>query len=375
MPQGDGDGARMKGIEETMMFGDTEQLPDFGPPFMAHAPASAAGLLAPLTRSDGIGAVITTRSATDARKAIRRIWQANTRAAILIDADRYSGRRRGIGAACMTTTWVNMQLKAGLSWALTDSGYIPAGDLAALRAVLAWSAGTGQVITALPLAIEWLTRDRDILIAELTAAGRPVALMLESEGDPLATTAAVTGLIAVLRCPVPVLLLRSDTSVLGALAHGAAAVSVGTKSGLRHIYPVPNDDSSGFAPPLAAYVPALNAYYRLAPKIEDAITRDPGLDVWKCDCEMCKGRSLEWIVFHSDPATAALEHSLAAQADVAKTILSRPAAMRGSEWKTMCAIAQLNHDKIVTKTNRTWQPAKALKAWVSSTPQPQASTP
>ncbi|MFC0115665.1 hypothetical protein [Kibdelosporangium aridum] len=365
----------MKGIEETMMFGDTEQLPSFGPPFMAHAPASAAALLAPLTRSDDIGAVITTRSATEARKAIRRIRQANPRAAILIDADRYSGKHRGIGATCMTAQWVNIQLKAGLPWALTDSGYIPAGDLTALRAVLAWGAGVTQVITALPLAIEWLTRDRDILIAELTAAGRPVALMLESEGDPLATTAAVTGLIAVLRCPVPVLLLRSDTSVLGALAHGAAAVSVGTKSGLRHIYPMSDEDSNGFTPPPAAYVPALKSYYRLMPKIEDAITRNPNLDVWTCDCSVCGGRSIAWIVFHTDPATAAFEHSLAAQADVAKAILAFPPAMRGSQWKTMCALAQLNHEKIVTKKNRTWQPAKALKAWVSSTPQPQTSTP
>lgn len=365
----------MRGIEEAMVFGDAQQLPKFGPPFMAHAPASAAALLAPLTRSNGIGAVITTRSATDARKAIRRIRQANPRAAILADADRYSGKNRAVGADCMTTAWVNTQLKAGLPWALTDSGYIPTGDVAALRAVLAWASGSTQVITALPLAIEWLTRDRDILIAELTAAGRPVALMLESEGDPLATTAAVTGLIAVLRCPVPVLLLRSDTSVLGALAHGAAAVSVGTKSGLRHIYPIPDDDSGGFAPPTAAFVPALKSYYWLVPKIEDAITRNPNLDVWICDCSLCHGRSLAWIVFHTDAATVAFEHSLAAQADIAKAILACPPAMRGSEWKAMCALAQLNHDKIVTKKNKTWQPAKALKAWVSSTPQPQASTP
>lgn len=365
----------MRGIEEAMVFGDAEQLPHFGPPFMAHAPASAVAMLAPLTRSNGIGAVITTRNASEARKAIRRILLTNPRAAILADADRYSGKNRGIGASCMTAAWVNMQLKAGLPWALTDSGYIPAGDVAALRAVLAWAAGSTQVITALPLAIEWLTRDRDILIAELTAAGRPVALMLESETDPLATRVAVTGLIAVLRCPVAVLLLRSDTSVLGALAHGAAAVSVGTKSGLRHIYPIPDDDSGGFAPPPAAYVPALQSYYRLAPKIEDAITRNPSLDIWTCDCTACHGRSLAWIVFNTDPPTATFEHSLAAQADVARTILSYPPAARGSEWKTMCAQAQLNHDRVVTTKNKTWQPAKALKAWVSSTPQPQASAP
>jgi hypothetical protein len=363
----------MTGIEEALIFDESEQLPGFGPPFMAHAPASAAPMLAQLTRSDNVGAVITTRNRTAARKAIRRIRAANPQAAILLDADRYSGKRRGIGAHCMTPAWINMQLKAGLRWALTDSGYIPAGNLAALRAVLGWAAGASQVITALPLAIEWLTRDRDIFIDELTAAGQPVALMLESEGDPLATQAAVSGLIAVLRCPVVVLLLRSDTSVLGALAHGAAEVSVGTTSRLRHIYPV-TDAESGFTPPPSAYVPALKSYKRLS-TIEDGITRNPDLDVWKCGCSVCRGRSLSWIVFDPDPETAAFEHSLAAQADVAKAILAHPPALRGTEWKTMCARAQLSHDKIVTKKNRPWKPAPALKAWVSSTPHPQASTP
>jgi hypothetical protein len=90
---------------------------------------------------------------------------------------------------------------------------------------------------------------------------------------------------------------------------------------------------------------------------------------------VCRGRSLSWIVFHVDPATAAFEHSLAAQAKVARTLLAFPPAMRGGEWKNMCALAQLNHDKVVSRKNKTWQPAKALKAWVSSTPQPQASAP
>ncbi|MFI7664170.1 hypothetical protein [Nocardia sp. NPDC049526] len=363
----------MSGIEEALIFDDPGQLPNFGPPFMAHAPASSAPILAPLTRYDDVGAVITTRNHADAKRAVRDIRQANPRAAILLDASRYSGKNRGIGARCMTTGWINLQIKIGSRWALTDSGYIPANDLTALRAVLRWESELTQVVTALPLAIQWLTLDYEALIAELTAAGRPVALMLESEGDPLATKAAVSGLIAVLRCPVPVLLLRSDTSVLGALAHGAAAVSVGTKSALRHIYPIVDTDG-GFQPPPAAYVPALLSYKRLS-IIEDGITRNPDLDVWKCDCSVCMGRSLIWIVNHPDPETAAFEHSLAAQSKLAKTLLAHPSELRGSQWKTMCAVAQSNHELIVRKSGRTWEPAKALKAWVSSTPHPQASTP
>ncbi|WP_280329533.1 hypothetical protein [Nocardia wallacei] len=366
----------MKGIEEALIFDDSDQLPNFGPPFMAHAPASSAPILAPLTRSHDVGAVITTCSEPTAKEAIRVIRKENARAAILLDAERYRGGSRGIGARCMTTDWINMQTRIGLRWALTDSGYIPAGDLDALRAVLAWGAGATQVITALPLAIQWLTVDRDLLIAELTAAVQPVALMLESKGDPLAAKEAVTGLIAVLRCPTPMLLLRSDTSVLGALAHGAAAVSVGTKSGLRHIYPIAADDDNGFIPPPcpSAYVPALKSYKRLT-TIEDGITRNPDLDLWRCNCSVCHGRSIAWIVFAADPESAAFEHSLAAQSDLARALLARPPATRGSEWKMMCARAQVEHDRIVKRNDKTWEPADALSAWVSSTPHPQASTP
>ncbi|MGV9674331.1 hypothetical protein ACWDSJ_03530 [Nocardia sp. NPDC003482] len=362
----------MSGIEEALIFDGPDELPNFGPPFMAHAPASWAQVLTPLTRSHDVGAVITTRDRSDAKQAISYIQQANPRAAILLDASRYSGKNRGIGASCMTTDWINMQIKGGLRWALTDSGYIPANDLAALRAVLRWGAELTQVVTALPLAIQWLTNDHEALIAELTAADAPVALMLESDGDPLATKTAVSGLIAVLRCPVPVLLLRSDTSVLGALAHGAAAVSVGTKSALRHIYPI-TDGPGGFTPPPAAYVPALLSYRRLN-TIEDGITRNPELDLWKCDCTVCMGRSLEWIINHPYPETAAFEHSIAALAKQAQLLLAHPPESRGSEWKTMCAVAQANHELILNRSNRAWEPSKALKAWVSSTPHPQAST-
>jgi hypothetical protein len=320
-----------------------------------------------------VGAVITTRSETDAGKAIRCIRHVNQQAAVLLDANRYSGRNRRVGARCMTSGWINMQIRLGLRWALTDSGYIPARDLTALRAVLGWGPDSAQLITALPLAIEWLTIDHDALITELAAAGKPVALMLESEGDPLATEAAVSGLIAVLRCPVPVLLLRSDTSVLGALAHGAVAVSVGTKSAFRHIYPVTTGDG-GFTPPPAAYVPALLSYKRLN-TIEDGISRNPGLDVWKCGCSVCLGRSLDWIWSRTDPEEAAFEHSLAAQAELAKSLMMCPAGERGGEWKSMCAAAQRNHEALVNRKSGAWRPAKALSAWVSSTPRSQASTP
>lgn len=45
-----------------------------------------------------------------------------------------------------------------------------------------------------------------------------------------------------------------------------------------------------------------------------------------------------------------------------------------TEWKTMCARAQLSHEKIVTKKNQPWKPAAALKGMGLVDAQPQAST-
>lgn len=358
-------------IIEALDFAEPGSLPNFGAPFMAHAPASAASALSHVTRDNCVGAVITTRDRGAARRAAHTIFANNSRAAVLVDADQYSGKGRKHGSDPMSTLWVNWQLKIGLPWALTDSGYIAQGNRSELRDVLTWRGDAPQVITALPLAKSWLTHDSDILIEEVNAAGGPVALMLEDVSDPLASTSAVTGLIAVLRAEVPVLVTRSDSSALGALAYGAAVVSVGVKSSLRHIFPV-IDDGGGRTPPTSAFVPGLLAYKYLT-AIDDAITRSPDLSVWVCTCSVCCGRRLDWIIDAVDPHTAAFEHSLAAQAELAQSILATASHTRPSMWRDMCARAQLRYDDITTKNNKIWKAPPALKAWVSSTPVPHSS--
>jgi hypothetical protein len=343
------------------------RLPGFGPGFMAHGPASKADLLAPLTRRAGVGAVLTSRDGAAAGKAIRTVLGVNPAASVLADADRYSGAKRHVGTDGMSVDWITMQLRSGCEWALTDSGYIPAGDRQALRRVLAWPTGSERVIVALPLALSWLTEDRDELCAAINAAGMPVALMLEHETDPLSTQAAVTGLIEVLACDVEVLLLRSDTSTLGALSHGAAVVSVGTRSRYRHIYPLPDDDTQGgFTPPTSAFVTPLLSFKYLD-LIADLHTRNPDSDLWRCDCVICGGRTIEWITTAVDPDTAAFEHSVAALAATAGQLVADPAPV--IRWQTMCAEAQLAFDEIPVAPGKRRRFPPALRAWVRSTPQ------
>lgn len=235
-------------IQEPLLL--HSELDGFGPPFMAHAPASKAKLLAPLTQSDNIGAVIVTTNYTTARAAARIIYRGNPNASILVDNGLYKGKGRQIGAHCIDQDWITMQLgKMALPWALTNSGYIPTGDVTSLRAVLAWGRRSDRIVVTLPLALSWLTVDLDSLIAEIARAQCPVGIILESKADPLATRIAVSGLIRLLRELERVLLLRCDTATLGALAYGAAAVSVGVNSTLRHLYLVFRTSGSPFGSP------------------------------------------------------------------------------------------------------------------------------
>lgn len=360
----------MKPIPQPLDLHIPGRLPGFGPGFMAHGPASKAGVLAPLTRRAGVGAVLTSRDATAARKAIRTVLGYNPAASVMADAGQYSGTKRRIGIDGMSADWINMQLRGGCEWALTNSGYIPAGDRDSLRRVLASPSGSERVIVALPLAMSWLTDDHDELCAAINDAGMPVALMLEHEKDPLCSDAAVGGLIDVLACEVPgVLLLRSDTSILGALAHGAAVVSVGTLSRYRHIYPLPeadDDTQGGFTPPTAAFVTPLLSFKQLT-LIADLHTRNPDSELWRCACAVCGGRTIDWITTAIDPETAAFEHSVAAMALTASELVADPSpAIR---WQLMCADAQLAHDEIPIAPGKPRRFPPALKAWVRSTPQ------
>ncbi len=359
----------MESISQPLDLHIPGRLPGFGPGFMAHGPASRAGLLAPLTRRAGVGAVLTSRDAVTARKAIVTVLGENPAASVLADADQYSGKDRHIGIDGMSTGWIDMQLRAGCQWALTNSGYIPRGDGDALRRVLAWPDRADHVVVALPLAMSWLTDDRDELCAAINDAGMPVALMLEHEKDPLSSDAAVAGLIDVLACEVPgVLLLRSDISTLGALAHGAAVVSVGTRSRYRHIYPRPeegDDSQGGFTPPTSVFVAPLLSFKYLT-LIADLHTRNPDSPLWRCACAVCGGRSIDWITTAVDPDAAAFEHSVAALALAASDLVADPTPT--IRWQSMCAEAQLAHDEIPIAPGKPRRFPAALRAWVRSTP-------
>ena len=95
---------------------------------------------------------------------------------------------------------------------LTDSGYVDSGDEAGLAGILHRAAVLPDTTAVLPLHPIWLQDrlHRTVLTGHIRAAGAPVALVLEANRDPFALPGVVEGLLAVLGCGVPTLLLRCD---------------------------------------------------------------------------------------------------------------------------------------------------------------------
>lgn len=351
----------------TSLAGLPQALSPGFPSLLVHGRATDASAIGVLSAGQGFGAVLLAPSRTTPARLRTVLTHHHEVGAdpghILFDANEYSGKNRSTGAEAMDPTWIRAQLNAGTQWALTNSGFIPAGHEEALRAVLRSARGMGgQVIAALPLHHTWLQKGTSLLVEEVNAARVPVALMLEHSSDPLGARDTVRGLVRLLdEADVPVLLLRSDISVIGAVAWGAAAGAFGTSTSLRHIWPSKEGGGGYRTPQIATLIRPTMSMVSLA-RIGDAIAVAPD-PMWNCDCPVCYGRSIAWIASE----TEAFQHSLAGVADIAQRVLDpnlSPAERRQS-WSSMCASAQFRCMELADLTRSDWKEARFLGAWVA----------
>lgn len=281
----------------------------------------------------------------------------------LIDANRYAGTRRIVGASTLDHAWVDAQLDKGQRYALTDSPYIPDGDFAALESTLAQGRAMGRpVIVNLPISYLWLKNRPRQLRDAIDRAGVPVALTVEHSGDPMGGHAVVAGLVHVLGAEPPVFVLRCDASAIVALAYGAAGGAIGTTTSLRHLYPLPNPGAkSGRGPArVAVWVPRLLAYMSIE-KVSDLV-QYPGIDQYfLCDCTACNGLCLDRVVNERQ----AYEHSLRAMTEFATTRFSSqtPAAQQRLSFYEATKSAQFAHMDIEYETGVELEPPAFLGAW------------
>jgi hypothetical protein len=238
--------------------------------------------------------------------------------------------------------WLMRQRAAGVPLILTDTPRIRNNDISELQKALArWDTIDEPTLVVLPLEPWWLREGLSRLIEEVRSAGRPVALVLLHRYNGLDLRRAVAGLLEFISTvkPLPVVLLRSDVSAIGAVAHQAFAGFVGWSANSRH-GPLPmrrpeGDDERDESPPVL--VPALNDYLKTS-KLP-VFARIRRLDVLRCDDRVCRGDSLLRIADLCetdlrDGRLLACWHNLASTEQLARRVLA--AADPRDAWWEAC---------------------------------------
>ncbi|MEV5544402.1 hypothetical protein AB0L13_47220 [Saccharopolyspora shandongensis] len=315
----------------------------------------------------GAGLVLAGSGALAAARALR---EHGFEKPLLCDAARYKGNRRYPASEPFDEQWILSQRKLDLL-VLTDSGYVGKGDVAGLRSILARARELGEgVIACLPLHISWLADGvwLTVLEEEILASGVVVALVLEHKNDPLGVQKVLRGLLTSLASGSPVLLLRSDVSAVGALCFGALAAAAGTTSGLRHLYPVSDENTA----PRPAQVSVLIEHclsYVGTDKVATAVQLTPDqVERWECDCHTCNGRMMDHfatVLDRGKKQAAAFSHSLEILLNVHERLRfsSLTPYQRRNSWVEQCSVAGFYHLDIGRSVGGNWTIPRFLTSW------------
>jgi hypothetical protein len=315
----------------------------------------------------GGGLVITGRAAE--ATAHRLLDHGRFTGPVLCDADRYSGRRRVTAGRGVTPAWYQRQRDLGLV-PLSDSGYLAPRNLIGLRSILRGTARERQpAIAMLPVAARWFATPSvcDAFAREITLANVPIAVAIERDGDPFAARYVLTGFLRLLnQVDVPVLLLRSDISALGALCHGAHAAAIGTISALRHIHPIRPSGGGPRPAGIATFVTPLLSYHTVD-TIKQIIDGTPEYEhLWRCPCPVCDGRASV-----TASAEDAFRHALGAQLRLrAELFRAQTREALISTWHEHCSHALSLHDDVARFLPH--RPPGGLRSWLAATDDPMA---
>jgi hypothetical protein len=325
---------------------------------LTQAEQADAIALAAVTRRPGGGLVISGAGSLQLAEHLRFLGY---QAPLLADRQRYKGRNRKRASEPFDPDWISRQRRLGLPAILPDAGYAAAGDLPGLRQVLRRSAEIPGAVALLALA-NWLLYDEGLrlLLCELKDTDVPVALVLEHRGDPLGVARILRGVVALLRAGTTMMMLRCDVSALGLIAHGALAAAYGSKTSIRHLYPVTGNGGGGNNKASeSAFWPAGTAlHYR--DLLYDAVTASPADPRWECLCTVCAGGRLDRL------GMAAVEevrqHNSASLLDLRDEMAGLASSGRTRWWVRRCRDADLAH-AAVSSGHVSLQVPRALTLW------------
>jgi len=307
-------------------------------------PRDALGLVG-VTDSPGGGMVV---SGTEALQIAEYLRGRGYRQPLLVDRQRYKGKARCSADHPLDPNWITRQRRLGLAAVLPDAGYVAEGNLNGLRHVLTAPAGIEGAVAVLALANWWLHGPGlRLLLSEVTDAQTPLALVIEHAGDPLGARRILTGVLALLGTGIPVIPLRCDISALGLIAHGALAAAFGSRSSLRHLYPIRDGGGSGGERPESALWPVgLALHYR--DLLHDAIATHPEAESrWDCDCSVCGGRCLDRL--DTALVTEVRAHNTASILRLRTALLDHPRQTRPGVWRSWAQRSQCEHQSVSTQ--------------------------
>lgn len=294
--------------------------------------------LVPVTGQLGGGLVV---SGAEALKVIEYLRGRGYPAPLLADRQRYKGKRRKLACQPFDPGWISHQRRLGLPAIIPDAGYVAKHDLSGLRLVLQRSAEIPGAVALLALANWWMYGEGlRLLQAELRQTDVPVALVLEHRDDPLGAYRILQGVVALLRDGVMMIALRCDVSALGLIAHGALAAAYGSRTSIRHLYPVSSGGGGSSNTKESAFWPAGTAlHYREL--LYDAVTASPHGSCWECWCRVCSGNRLDRLSLSLIEEVR--QHNSASLLDLRTELAGISSASRPQWWTHRCREAQLAH--------------------------------
>lgn len=214
---------------------------------------------------------------------------------------------------------------------LSPTGVVPAGDLAALDAVLEGCQAVDHpaLAAALPLPAEWLAGiHRAGLIERIRDASGLAVLILVGPLDPFENQDVACGLVELLsESGDRVLVHRTDQTAFHAIARGALAASIGTTASLRHTDLRRRSATRRrrkATPGLALFVSGIDEFRDL-----DELERWYGDGAPRCVLDGCCGRSLtDFDRYAAEDRDLAAGHNLASWMPRAAELLAVPARQR-----------------------------------------------
>lgn len=303
-------------------------------------------------------------------------YTATCEAPCLLPADR-------LGPASLHDV-IDDQLQAGVTVALTPTGFIPAGRTDILRAAARQfrQLGRDDVIFVAPLDVSLVDRAYiRTTTAILASLGSPVALILGRQFDPLDQSKRIIPNLRELAATIPLMPVRTDFNGFDLPAHGAFAAAIGTGGSVRHTVD-PTQQPLAFRrkgerpdPAPSVLVPELASWFK-GSKIAKLFGARPRIAP-RCDCPVCGGQRLTRFLRREDQDDA-IAHAVAVWSRWAADLLGQP-TMRGRAvyWQNLCSGAVANHAVFRSQLNLMdgLQPQGPLGVWASQPAWPAESTP